>query len=98
MSVNPRLSGFWEDSRRMSYFERGDGDDEDDETVGLVAGDDEEMGISHDGRTPLDRTIDKIGMGAFPLSFVSVCVAPAEPRVSVCRQLPVDAAVAVRVR
>lgn len=63
MSVNPRLSGFWEDSRRMSYFGRDDDGDED-ETVGLVAGDEEEMGISHDGRTPLDRTIDKIGMGA----------------------------------
>lgn len=66
MSVNPRLSGFWEDDTRMStYF---DGADEG-ETAGLVAGDDEEMGIVHDGRTPLDRTIDKIGMGACTALF-----------------------------
>ena len=39
MSVNPRLSGFWEDSRRMSgYFERGD----EQEAEGLVAGEDED--------------------------------------------------------
>lgn len=45
----------------MSYYERGDAEERD----GLVAGDDEEMGVIHDGRTPLDRTIDRIGMGAF---------------------------------
>ena len=60
MSVNPRVSGFWEDAA-MSYFERGD----DEEGVGLVSGEDEEMGVVHDGRTPLDRTIDRIGMGAW---------------------------------
>ena len=63
MSVNPRVSGFWEDAR-MSYFERGDDEEEDENVDGLGAGEDEEMGVVHDGRTPLDRTIDRIGMGA----------------------------------
>ena len=61
MSVTPRASGFWmADSARNSYFSAAD----DDEEVGLVQGQDEEMGDVLDGRTPLDKTIDKIGMGA----------------------------------
>lgn len=59
MSANPRLSGLWmTDSRRGSYFA------EDEEDVALVQEPDEEMGTALDGRTPLDRTIDRIGMGA----------------------------------
>lgn len=66
MSVNPRVSGFWSvasQSSEMNYY-GPDGDE--DEDVRLVrGGDDEERGDVHDGRTPLDRTIDRIGMGAF---------------------------------
>ena len=54
-SVTPRASGLWSD-RRMSYF--GDGD-EDLEALGA------EDVEAYDGRSPLDRTIDRIGMGAY---------------------------------
>ena len=37
---------------------------EEEEDVGLVRGGDEEQGDAYDGRTPLDRTLDRIGMGA----------------------------------
>lgn len=56
MAVTPRASGLWEGSLRMSgYFDDTDGA-EDPERLG----DD----VLNDGRTPLDRTIDRIGMGA----------------------------------
>lgn len=67
-SVTPRASGLWSDSgsRRMSYF--GDGDDD------LEAFVSEETG-EYDGRSPLDRTIDRIGMGASILLFFTLCSA-----------------------
>ena len=59
MSVNPRLSGFWSVASRSSDmlgYERVEaGDEEADVQNGVTYGDD---------RTPLDRTIDRIGMGA----------------------------------
>lgn len=56
-AVTPRLSGLWaNDSRRTSYFRMPDMDDGTD----LEAAPDAER----DGRTALDRTIDRIGMGA----------------------------------
>lgn len=58
-SVTPRASALWETSQRMSYFD-GEGDIEDFESQ------DAEI---HDGRTPLDRTIDRIGMGEPKSSF-----------------------------
>ncbi|GJE98431.1 MFS general substrate transporter [Phanerochaete sordida] len=69
MSVNPRLSGFWSTDARMSYYERADAE----ESEGLVQGEDEEMGGMPDGRTPLDRTIDKIGMGSYQWTLLSLC-------------------------
>lgn len=65
MSVNPRISGFWSVASRssdMNYY----GDEEED--VGLVQGSDQE---ECDGRTPLDRTIDRIGMGTFTCTICS---------------------------
>lgn len=66
MSNTPRASGFWEThpSRRMGsgYFSRGD-EAEDEEQEALLLAED-------DGRTPLDRTIDKIGMGAISYLFL----------------------------
>lgn len=69
MSVNPRLSGFWSTDERMSYYERGDQE----ESEGLVQDGDEEMGGVPDGRTPLDRTIDRIGMGSYQWTLLSLC-------------------------
>lgn len=59
--VNPRASGLWSSSR-MSYMSVAESHDEGDEEVdieglGFEAPDD------FDGRTPLDKTIDRIGMG-----------------------------------
>lgn len=74
MAANPRVSGFWSvqsDRSSMGYFAR-----DEEEDVGLVDGEDgtedggEGVYVS-DGRTPLDRTIDRIGMGA---CFFVYCV------------------------
>ena len=66
MSVTPRIPALWSDNRAdgMGYFDRGD----DEENVGLVAdisGREGEENCAHDIRTPLDKTIDRIGMGMF---------------------------------
>jgi hypothetical protein len=50
-AATPRASGLWEYSTEMTYSR-------------LSARDDSE-GIEPDSRTPLDRTIDQIGMGSF---------------------------------
>ncbi|KII90655.1 hypothetical protein PLICRDRAFT_137021 [Plicaturopsis crispa FD-325 SS-3] len=63
-SVTPRASGFWTDSARMNYFE-GDADDEDDV--------EHQLPQPSDGRTPLDRTIDRIGMGSYQWTLLSLC-------------------------
>jgi hypothetical protein len=70
-SLSPRVSRFWEDPRMSSYFpeseDASDELDEDDiEQQRLVQGEAEE----EDDRTPLDKTIDRIGMGAFFLFFL----------------------------
>ena len=52
MAVSPRVSGLW-DHRVMTYSRLSDDDDTDDSE-----------GIDFDSRTPLDKTIDRIGMGA----------------------------------
>ncbi|PSR70485.1 hypothetical protein PHLCEN_2v13636 [Hermanssonia centrifuga] len=79
----------------MSYFARGD----EEEDVGLV---DDAEGIDEledvdmsDARTPLDKTIDRIGMGMFsqiPHSCVGLST-----RTSACRELPVDPPFAMRI-
>ncbi len=55
-SVTTRASGLWDSPLRMSYFE-GAGVEEDAE--GLIP---QEIDMCDD-RTPLDKTIDRIGMG-----------------------------------
>ncbi|TFY80128.1 hypothetical protein EWM64_g3888 [Hericium alpestre] len=65
--VTPRASGLWED--RMSYFQSDDEADDDVEQA---------EALDSDGRTPLDRTIDRIGMGAFVLLFSSLPVVTRE--------------------
>lgn len=82
----------------MSYY-GVDGDDEED--VGLVRGGDEEHGGAYDGRTPLDRTIDKIGMGGCTLSLTGrvhqlAIIHLRGPHMH--RQLSVDSTVPMRVR
>jgi hypothetical protein len=85
-SLTPRASGFWTDSR-MSYFP-----DDVEEQQNLIPGGDPTI----DGRTPLDKTIDRIGMGAF------TCLTrgfPSQIRDCCCiRELPVDIAVSMWVR
>ena len=66
-AINPRASGFWASSR-MSYISVSDSYDDD------AASDIDLEGMAFqlaedDGRTPLDRTIDRIGMGEPPLFF-----------------------------
>ena len=46
-----------------------------------------------DSRTPLDRTIDRIGMGM--CMGVSLGVFVCLPHISITRKLPVDAAIAM---
>ncbi|KAI0070035.1 MFS general substrate transporter [Panus rudis PR-1116 ss-1] len=64
-SVNPRVSGLWTPSDRMSYSE-GMEDDQDYDGYAYEAED-------HDGRTPLDKTIDRIGMGSYQWTLLSLC-------------------------
>jgi len=82
-SVTPRASGFWED--RMNY--------EDDAEQGMDDVEvDSDSEAGYDGRTPLDKTIDRIGMGA--LCFRTSCVLT----LTSTRELSVDTAVLVRIR
>ena len=60
-SVNPRASGLWSSSR-MSYVSISESYDEGGEEVD-VEGLGFEAPDEFDGRTPLDKTIDRIGMG-----------------------------------
>ena len=60
-SVNPRASGLWSSSR-MSYVSIAESYDEEGEEVD-VEGLGFEAPDEFDGRTPLDKTIDRIGMG-----------------------------------
>lgn len=69
-SITPRASGFWSDSGRTSYFptdddtgSEGDVDVEDLEQQHMIDEEDYGTMMEHDGRTPLDKTIDRIGMG-----------------------------------
>lgn len=61
-SVTYRASGFWAD--RMTYFE--------DTEQGM---DDVEVDLDaeYDKRTPLDKTIDRIGMGSYQWTLLSLC-------------------------
>lgn len=65
-SVNPRVSGLWSTSSRMSYVSVPESYDEDSEDGDVEAafGSTDDL----DGRTPLDKTIDRIGMGELLLS------------------------------
>ncbi|KAH7915443.1 major facilitator superfamily domain-containing protein [Hygrophoropsis aurantiaca] len=70
-SVTPRASGFWVDSAapRMSYFD-GEVDAGDVEQSGEYEDVDEDF---EDDRTPLDKTIDRIGMGSYQWTLLSLC-------------------------
>ncbi|KAL0060024.1 hypothetical protein AAF712_013203 [Marasmius tenuissimus] len=70
-SMTPRASGFWADSEpggsRMGYFE-----DEDLEDQRLIGDGDDDVEVL-DERTKLDRTIDRIGMGSYQWTLLSLC-------------------------
>ncbi|KAI0064112.1 MFS general substrate transporter [Artomyces pyxidatus] len=68
-AVTPRASGLWEYSSRMSRYSRLDADDGDD-TDDLERNDEDDY---DDGRTPLDKTIDRIGMGTYQWTLLSLC-------------------------
>ena len=63
-AATPRASGLWEYSAEMTYSRLSAHDTNDDSE-----------GATPDSRTPLDKTIDQIGMGAFFLSSCSVSTA-----------------------
>ncbi|KAF8547038.1 MFS general substrate transporter [Imleria badia] len=66
-SISPRASAFWTSTvNRSSFTTMHDADDVEiaDEFV-----DDSE----YDGRTPLDKTIDRIGMGSYQWALLSLC-------------------------
>ncbi|KAI9507626.1 MFS general substrate transporter [Russula earlei] len=65
-AVSPRASGYWQPSA-MTYARLSTHDPGGDL-------DDPEMNETVDSRTPLDRTIDQIGMGAIFLSFSRIDV------------------------
>ena len=95
MAHTPRASIFWSDPPAMSsaYSRLPDSDriapdDDDPERQSTPAADDV------DSRTPLDKTIDRIGMGAFHFVYgipISLCLTPYD----LCRPLPMDIAIAV---
>ncbi|RDB14860.1 putative MFS-type transporter PB1E7.08c [Hypsizygus marmoreus] len=66
-SITPRASGWADQYSRMtsSYFTD---EDEDVENQSLIAEDE-----AGDGRTPLDKTIDRIGMGSYQWTLLSLC-------------------------
>lgn len=66
MAHTSRASCFWENYGRMSFA--GDLDTE----RGVEIDMDGEGDIMADGRTPLDKTIDRIGMGAFSLRIFHI--------------------------
>ncbi|KAL1950548.1 hypothetical protein VTO73DRAFT_5672 [Trametes versicolor] len=70
-SVNPRVSGLWSTSSRMSYVSVPESYDEDSEDGDVEAA----FGSADDldGRTPLDRTIDRIGMGSYQWTLLCLC-------------------------
>ncbi len=91
-SIPPRASGFWEDSRSMAsaYFsDDDDGDGDSDQQSRLLAGDDSDF----DDRTRLDKTIDRIGMGAHRNDCKRTHIL-----ILFCRKLSVDSVVALRSR
>lgn len=61
-SVTYRASGFWAD--RMTYFEDTEQGMDDVEV---------DLGAEYDKRTPLDKTIDRIGMGSYQWTLLSLC-------------------------
>ncbi|KAF8073974.1 MFS general substrate transporter [Lyophyllum atratum] len=67
-TIAPRASGFWADERMTSYFPDDEGDEADVERQNLIVGED-----VCDGRTPLDKTIDRIGMGSYQWTLLSLC-------------------------
>ncbi|KAF6754913.1 MFS general substrate transporter [Ephemerocybe angulata] len=70
-SLTPRASGFWSDDMRDrdedEEYEYGDDDDDLEGQERLLGGEE------YDGRTPLDRTIDRIGMGSYQWTLLSLC-------------------------
>lgn len=79
--ITPRASGLWniEEDERMGYFP---------DDAEAAEGDD-------DGRTPLDKTIDRIGMGALILLSISRVVLTVFCML-LSRPLPMDSSLAVR--
>lgn len=67
MSITPRASVLWTDTNTsMSYFpEEGTDNGDDDLEQQLIPSSDDVYDDTHDGRTALDKTIDRIGMGAY---------------------------------
>ncbi|KAI0322023.1 MFS general substrate transporter [Amylostereum chailletii] len=65
MSTTPRASQLWQQSVRMSSYSRVDDDDDTERN-------DTDSDID-DGRTPLDKTIDRIGMGTYQWTLLSLC-------------------------
>ncbi|KAJ3572767.1 hypothetical protein NP233_g2872 [Leucocoprinus birnbaumii] len=72
-SLTPRASILWSDTAMAehSYFP----DDLDVEQQQRLIGSDAEAGDDDDGdrRTPLDKTIDRIGMGSYQWALLSLC-------------------------
>jgi hypothetical protein len=64
-TLTPRASGLW-----TSYFDADVEDGMDDAAVEAARD-----SLNIDGLTPLDRTIDRIGMGAFDAIICEECVA-----------------------
>lgn len=95
MSITPRASVLWTDTNTsMSYFpEEGTDNGDDDLEQQLIPSSDDVYDDTHDGRTALDKTIDRIGMGAYidSLSFFD----KSQSRSTYHRKLSMDALVAL---
>ncbi|KAJ7601244.1 major facilitator superfamily domain-containing protein [Mycena floridula] len=62
-SISSRASGFWSEPRMSSNYFPVDEDDVEQNVVDDL----------NDTRTPLDKTIDRIGMGSYQWTLVSLC-------------------------
>ena len=62
-SIAPRASSFWSNSVRTSYFPVHDEAGDNLEQQPMIGDDDYDAMAECDGRTALDKTIDRIGMG-----------------------------------
>ncbi|TDL17241.1 MFS general substrate transporter [Rickenella mellea] len=73
-SLTPRMSNLWASGYFQHRGERGGGDNDLDDSEDDLEQQEMSMSVQlMDGRTPLDRTIDRIGMGSYQWTLLALC-------------------------